>query len=370
MSAAVALSADLTACFSSDLQQARTQVIEAQARCSDVEQLVRLVPLLTYLGDYDRCEQLLRERGLLAHAWGRQALFRIRRQRRDPNPWRALIPEPIWPQWSQAMQQCLAQPPLPLQVELVGGLGDALENLALIHASGLGTPLEAGLAFGVGDGGPSQAALQPLLDPWLLAGDPASSFTAPAMRCGLALQGWQRRPGVLWPPPLDPAAPSAPSWVVCWRCKPDPRNPLSSFSRSIPWPALQALLVALQPLLTATGAQLLDITAYTAAERSWLADHAPSVQPVAHRLQCLADTQALLRGARGAITVDTSLVHLAALSAVPVLLLLPLFADERWLELLEPGSAYHRWATPLRQQAFHDWRAPLQQLMDHLQGWR
>jgi hypothetical protein len=366
----VALSADLTACFSPDLQQARTQVIEAQARCSDVEELVRLVPLLTYLGDYDRCEQLLKERGLLAHAWGRQALFRIWRQRRDPNPWRALIPEPIWPQWSQAMQQCLAQPPLPLQVELVGGLGDALENLALIHASGLGTPLEAGLTFGVGDGGPSPGALQPLLEPWQLPGDPACSFTAPAMRCGLALQGWQRGPGVLWPSHLDALSPSGPSWVVCWRCKPDQRNPLSSFSRSIPWPVLQRFLEALQPQLAAAGVSLLDITTYTAAECSWLAGHAPSVQPVADRIQCLADTQALLRGACGAITVDTSLVHLAALSAVPVVLLLPLFADERWWELLEPGSAYHRWVTPLRQTAFHDWRAPLQQLMDHLQAWR
>jgi hypothetical protein len=133
---------------------------------------------------------------------------------------------------------------------------------------------------------------------------------------------------------------------------------------------LQRFLEALQPQLAAAGVSLLDITAYTAAECSWLAGHAPSVQPVADRIQCLADTQALLRGACGAITVDTSLVHLAALSAVPVVLLLPLFADERWWELLEPGSAYHRWVTPLRQTAFHDWRAPLQQLMDHLQTWR
>ena len=190
------------------------------------------------------------------------------------------------------------------------------------------------------------------------------------MRCGLALQGWQLGAGVLWPPPLEPAAPSAPSWVVCWRCKPDQRNPLSSFSRSIPWPVLQRFLETLQPLLADTGVSLLDITAYTAPERRWLACHAPSVQPVADRLQCLADTQSLLRGARGAITVDTSLVHLAALSAEPVLLLLPLFADERWLELLEPGSVYHRWVTPLRQQGFHDWQAPLQQLMDYLRAWR
>ena len=357
----MALRAACAACFTSDLELARSQVIQAQARCNDLEELVRLVPLLTYLGAYDDCEHLLHERGLLDHAWGRQALFRVWRHRGEPNPWRALIPQQLWPQWSAELRQWLSSPLAPVRVELVGGLGDALENLALIEASTSSTPLAAGLSYAPDPSAPAALqALLPLLAPWFGKGEVGRTFTTPALRCGLCLQGWQRPPAELWP--VSPY-PRPRQWLVCWRCKPDLRNPLSSYSRSIDWDSLRLFLLNLQPRLAASGARLLDLTAYRPAEQRWLAAHVPSLQPVSDKIRSLADTVALLRRCQGAITVDTSLVHLAALSAEPTTLLLPLFADERWQELLQPGSAYQQWVTPLRQQQFHSWSDPLQHLL-------
>ncbi|MBM5784438.1 MAG: hypothetical protein FJ076_06255 [Cyanobacteria bacterium K_DeepCast_35m_m1_288] len=359
------LSIELAACFTPDLEEARAQVMAAQARCADedLDSLVRIVPLLTYLGAYDSCEALLLQRDLLRHAWGRQALFRIWRARGVVNPWRALIEAEHWPQWSAELKQALASPG-PWTVTLMGGLGDALENLALILASVQQSPLRSTrLAFAPASA-KARSALTPLLHQWFVAVNGGRDFSTPVFRCALAMGGLQRPPQVLWPAPA-PAVTRPPQWLVCWRCKPDLRNPLSAYSRSLPWPVLQSLLLQLQPLLAAREGWLFDLTAYRPQELAWLAQHVPRLRPVQADVGDLGDTQALLRQCRGTITVDTSLVHLAALSGEPVTLLLPLFADERWLELLQPGSAYHRWVTPLRQCRFHCWQEPLQQLLQH-----
>ena len=47
-----------------------------------------------------------------------------------------------------------------------------------------------------------------------------------------------------------------------------------------------------------------------------------------------------------------------------VQLLLPLFPDERWVELLAVPGVYGDWVVPHRQTCFHDWDAPLRSVAE------
>ena len=66
------------------------------------------------------------------------------------------------------------------------------------------------------------------------------------------------------------------------------------------------------------------------------------------------------------VSVDTSLTHLAATSGRQVHLLLPLFPDERWVELFEVPGVYKDWVIPHRQTCFNDWDAPLRSVAEIL----
>ena len=64
------------------------------------------------------------------------------------------------------------------------------------------------------------------------------------------------------------------------------------------------------------------------------------------------------------VSVDTSLTHFAATSGRQVHLLLPLFPDERWVELLAVSGVYRDSVVPHRQIHFHDWDAPLRSVAE------
>jgi hypothetical protein len=344
----------LWALYGQDLELARAQLLEALACQPRLDWL----QALTYLGCYREAEQELEASRGRWNELGRQILFRVRRQQLDPNPWWALVPpgaEPVVQQQIEAFPQHSDA-----LVELVGGLGDVLESKAVIQASAAVAPwlqrfqlqpassaaraAMAGLWPGL-EASPSQP-LQPL-------------GTSTLLRLALATLGVACLPQPLWPQAVPP--PPSRRWLVCWRCKPDRRNPLTAFSRSLPWAQIQTLMLHLQ----ACGAEVLDLTAYGPGERAWLQQHCPTARLLADHLNGLHQTLRWLRGCSApVISVDTSLVHLTALAQHPVLLLLPLFPDERWLELLQPGSVYAHWVTPLRQQHFHDWRQPVQELID------
>jgi hypothetical protein len=67
------------------------------------------------------------------------------------------------------------------------------------------------------------------------------------------------------------------------------------------------------------------------------------------------------------ITVDTSLVHLAVACGRKVQLLLNLFPDERWVDLLSQEGSYRQLVTAYQQQHFHNWESPLRNLRQELE---
>lgn len=95
------------------------------------ERLLARISVLSYLGDYDGCGHWLDQVAGRRDVIGRQSDYRLRRFRRLPNPWRALI-EPEREEPLAASIEAKCQQGMPLLIDLVGGIGDQLENAALV----------------------------------------------------------------------------------------------------------------------------------------------------------------------------------------------------------------------------------------------
>ena len=146
--------------------------------------------------------------------------------------------------------------------------------------------------------------------------------------------------------------------LCCWRAQ-GQKDPFSSWSRSVPFTAVQELYQAL--VSSGLGPHtIVDITAWkpweTAALRQ-LGVHL--VDPADGDVLDLAE---LVHSCSQVISIDTALVHLCAAMGDSVHLLLPKFYDERWVELLQSGSSYAHCCKVWRQEEFGCWKAPLQQL--------
>ena len=147
--------------------------------------------------------------------------------------------------------------------------------------------------------------------------------------------------------------------LCCWRTKPDRLNPLTSFSRSLPFCTVFNVLEQWEPVLEWHGIRLQDLSEYTKEEEELLQRRFPFVEFIRREVRSLADTYGYIKHCKYIISVDTSLTHLAATSGRQVHLLLPLYPDERWVELLAVPGVYKEWVVPHRQTRFHDWGAPL-----------
>ena len=145
--------------------------------------------------------------------------------------------------------------------------------------------------------------------------------------------------------------------VCCWRAA-GQDDRLSIHLRSLP----HAVVQGFYRQLLAHGwqaQQIVDITAWKRWERAALTTlgirrHDPATGDV-------HDLARLVAGAQ-VISIDTALVHLCAAMGQPVQLLLPLFADERWVELLAPGHSYATWVQVWRQRRYGDWAEVLSRL--------
>ena len=146
--------------------------------------------------------------------------------------------------------------------------------------------------------------------------------------------------------------------LCCWTAQ-GQGDRFSSWSRSVPFAAVQELYQTLvargQPPQTIT-----DITAWKPWEAAALRQLGVQlVDPAAGDVLDLAE---LVHCCNQVISIDSALVHLCAAMGHSVHLLLPRYHDERWVELLQPGSSYARCCQVWRQQTFGCWQAPLQQL--------
>ena len=144
--------------------------------------------------------------------------------------------------------------------------------------------------------------------------------------------------------------------VCCWRAKGEASS-LSAHSRSVPFPLV---LNFYQRLLEKEPQTIIvDITAWQPWEMQSFQQLGVRVKdPVALGLTGLVT---LCKGCR-ILSIDTALTHLCAAMGHAVDLLLPLFPDERWVELTHPQHSYGQLLRVHRSTQFGSWASVMASL--------
>jgi hypothetical protein len=247
-----------------------------------------------------------------------------------------------------------------LRIRLIGGLGDHLQALSLIHSWCLST----GRGVQVESTPQRVNQLQRLLASHPLMTLVASTRPAvdhPLNSLGfealmqhgqpeLAHSAWLQEQGSLQP--------ATARVVACWRAQGN-LDRFSAHSRSVTFATVQGFwrrLRSHRPDLT-----LIDLTQWKPFELAALKQfgvelHDPSQDDVA----ALVD---LVAGAT-VISIDTALAHLCACMGQPAWVLLPLFADERWLSLRHERHCYGQVLRFAQQHRYGCWQAPLQTVLN------
>ena len=357
--------------YGRDLELARQLQVQRIAGCKSGEVQAFEIAQLTYLGDYSTCYQWLDRTNASQFRFGRQAKCRALLAQGEAGGWHALADQAALEQLRE-IEELLSRSGKGLVIDLVGGIGDQLQMVALVlalnsrgsfHSRLWLRPCESNARL-VADWLQSTRASEYLVWPEdeIVAFCPSPYFRA-------LLSGTNE---VLDYQPLAEAAvgqmaeANCTHILCCWRTKPDRLNPLTSFSRSFPFRTVFSALEQWQPVLEERGIRLQDLSDYIKEEQELLQQRFPFVDFIRREVRSLADTYGYISQCKHIISVDTSLTHLAVTSGREVHLLLPLFTDERWVELLEVSGVYRDCVVPHRQTSFHDWDAPLRSVTDAL----
>ena len=154
--------------------------------------------------------------------------------------------------------------------------------------------------------------------------------------------------------------------LACWRTKADMLHPVSSFSRSIKFADILNFYQRWDQESKGIKTTFIDMTDYTKEERMVIKNLFSWVNLIRSEIKTLHDTNDWINNCETIISVDTSLAHISAIRGKKVHLLLPLFPDERWIELLKYNTIYSKNVLTFKQANFHDWSQPLELLRFNL----
>jgi len=282
--------------------------------------------------------------------------FRLARNQRQAQPHRLLFTTDAWAELTQRWA-ALLQGGKPVRIALQGGVGDHLQDLSALLPCirALGKPMVFHLH-------PSRAdPFQRLLS--RDAPDVPSSIQSFAREEGvhvlelMALLGETTLQPQTWIHSLGPSS-NQQRLLCCWTAL-GYNDHFSAWSRSVPFPAV----LALYQQLIAQGwppKMIMDISRWRDQEATQLSRLGLERRdPAAGDLLDIAD---LTEASTAVVSIDTALIHLCAAMGRSATLLLPHFADERWLELLQPGSSYSKHCHVIRQRYFGSWQAEITRL--------
>ena len=281
-----------------------------------------------------------------------QLSFRLARLKDLPNPYNSLIPASLKTSTERAVAETLWRGS-PLMVSLNGGIGDHLEALAILipwaKLDGIKLTLHT-----------SQSRRQQLSR--VLQDYPQLQLGAPAGIPVMALRGWiKENAQINYSPWLQPKAIEIQprQWLCCWRAA-GAGDSFSAHCRSIPFSLVIKFYLK---LLNNSRLAIIDLSEWQPWEKAQL--KALGVQIHDPSKGDLADLAKLVQNSQ-VITIDTALAHLCAALGHPATVLLPVFADERWVELHKPNNCYGRWLRLERNIHFGDWRVSLDRLLCNL----
>lgn len=346
--------------YGNDLDLAKQKLNMRILKCKTKDEKLKFINLLTYIGDYKGCSRWLEHIDGITEIAGQQSQFRILRHRKIHNPWQALIGSHDQNRLNITLKRHIEQGN-PISIDLVGGIGDQIENASILMASKKNIVNPSALLLRpTGENSNIVKQLLEYVPNIRIAGEGEGNawhVTAPWFRFWLNLNKLEEPPQAL----LEDKSPAKATGgiLACWRSKVDKNNKLSSYSRSIPFREIVANYQKLQKDPRNRNQIIYDISNYREEEEVIVKLNNPSVRLMRGKINNLLDTKQLMRNCSLIITVDTSLVHLAVASGRNVDLLLNKFPDERWQDLCEKGSSYAQHVIVHQQKEFHDWGEPL-----------
>lgn len=286
--------------------------------------------------------------------------FRLARLRGDEQPHLAFLSTEVLARGATKLLHAQSSGAV-LRVRLNGGIGDHLQDIALLSSWSAiaNTPLVLETE------GSRVQQLQRLLasHPRLSLGE-ASGSAAEHPLTALAFSGFVKTGG--WNSGYEPwlkahraSTTNRQQLVCCWRSE-GRGDALSRFLRSVDLPSVAAFyrhLLKHRPQLS-----ILDLTAWRPWERAQLPASVQLHDPAAGDIAELA----ALIGDSMVVSIDTALAHLCACMAKPAWVLLPRFADERWISLRAPETCYGAALTFIQQSNFGCWHEPLQRLLEDM----
>jgi hypothetical protein len=249
-----------------------------------------------------------------------------------------------------------------LRIRLNGGIGDHLQDLTLIHS--WSAPKQTAVILETTAA--RQQQLQRLIDPvpWLnILSTTCPPSEHPLTSFGFTAFAFTSDASLHYSPWLSKCSDQETTnhrLVCCWRSE-GSGDALSSFLRSVSLPEVLEFYTELRS--RQPGLQIVDISGWKDWERPSLLKQGIELHNPAQG--DVADLQQLLCNAT-VVSIDTALCHLCACMALPAWVLLPRYADERWLLLRQTQHCYGQVLQFLQQEQQGSWDQTLQRLLTEL----
>lgn len=337
--------------FGDDLKLARDW-IKLKLNCYPID--VRIGHQALSLGLIEEVIELLGETNRFTEVAATQLEFRIARLNNEQNPYDKLLTKTLKQQVGKIINK-EALLSNQINVAINGGIGDHLEALSLVlpWAENLGIKVNLHIDK------KRQSQLSSILSKfsWInletIDGIPI-----------LALRGWIK----------ENTDNSYESWirlnnksiasnklVCCWKAE-GSGDKFSAYCRSIPFNLVYEFY---EFILGKKNYTIQDISNWNLWEREKLMYLGINI--LNPNTGNLLDLARVVENAK-VVTIDTALAHLCAAMGHKAIVLLPRFADERWIELNNQGSSYATHLTLLRNQVFGNWKPCVGTLIQILLG--
>lgn len=337
--------------FGDDLAMARVWV---KLRLNSFPIDVRIGHQALSLGLIEEVIMLLGETNRFTELAAAQLNFRIARLNNEPNPYDKLLTKRIKNQVTKIINKALVLSQ-PINVAINGGIGDHLEALSLIVPWAESNHIKVNIHIDQ----QRQAQLSAILSEFSWINIEASDGIPI-----LALRGWIK----------DNSDATYGSWiksnsksiesnklVCCWKAE-GSGDKFSAHCRSIPFKLVYKFY---EFILSKRDYTIQDISNWNQWERAKLMYL--GIDLLNPNTGNLLDLAKVVENAE-VITIDTALAHLCAAMGHRAIVLLPKFADERWIELNNKGSSYATHLTLLRNQVFGNWEPCIGTLIQILLG--
>ena len=306
------------------------------------------------LGLTEEVLELLAETNRFNELAAAQLNFRIARLNNEPNPYDKLLTKTIKKQVSKIINNELTQSKT-INVAINGGIGDHLEALSLVIPWAKSKYIKINIHIDQ----QRQSQLSAILSKFSWINVEASGGIPI-----LALRGWIKGNSNAtygsWIK-LNSKSMASNKLVCCWKAE-GSGDKFSAYCRSIPFELVYEFY---EFILSKRDCTIQDISDWNQWERAKLMYL--GINLLNPNTGDLLDLAKVVENAE-VVTIDTALAHLCAAMGHRAIVLLPKFADERWIELNNKGSTYATHLTLLRNQVFGNWKPCIGTLIQILLG--